>query len=283
MSLATRVSKRLDAKDADISDKDIKDALHYPDSFAYFNEREDYKDGIGMFKTWSYGFCVEHDCSELIDEVNAIALRKYLESDPSLKGSYVFGEASCSLVGHRQQLLFKVFEHPATEKKIKKLAKEYRELVGDDRSPEYGPNREKVDAMRVRMDGLFDELAAKGKPSRIFRVLKSWFDGLRDYPVADDDLYSEISYERTIDSIETNGRHLIVDEDVAAKKAAYDALPEEKQMKLDDGEVATGYWVSDVGHWLGNNGSDSTYDGWVGEDEIEEALRALGYQIASDE
>ena len=41
------------------------------------------------------------------------------------------------------------------------------------------------------------------KPTKIARIVKAWFDYLKDeYPVADDDLYSEMELEATYDNID---------------------------------------------------------------------------------
>lgn len=41
----------------------------------------------------------------------------------------------------------------------------------------------------------FRVLDSEGKQTRIARVLAQWFDGLRDYPVADESLWSEMEFE----------------------------------------------------------------------------------------
>lgn len=49
----------------------------------------------------------------------------------------------------------------------------------------------------------FRVLDSEGKQTRIARVLAEWFDGLRDYPCADDSLYSEMEYDEIARSFES--------------------------------------------------------------------------------
>jgi hypothetical protein len=66
-----------------------------------------------------------------------------------------------------------------------------------------------------------------GEPTRVAKILKAWFANLRDvYPVADDDLYSEMESDATWNWIAQEGKY-------QARKMGF-KLPEDWQSKVHD-------------------------------------------------
>lgn len=87
-------------------------------------------------------------------------------------------------------------------------------------------------------------------PTKVFKVIKSFYDGLLDYPVADDSVLSRLEYEAAIECIESNSPYL---DDDAPKN-----------------------WKEEVFSYLWEN---NVYfeEGWVAREEIEKAVYNLGY------
>lgn len=46
-------------------------------------------------------------------------------------------------------------------------------------------------------------------PTKIFKAIKSWFNALSDYPVADESDYSQMEYDATLENIETVGGRFV--------------------------------------------------------------------------
>jgi hypothetical protein len=88
------------------------------------------------------------------------------------------------------------------------------------------------------------------------RVVKDWFDGLEEYPVADDEELSKIEYEASLETIQQQspprGRDFI------------DVLPEN--------------WVDLVYNRMYQTGGISVegQGAWADEDKLEETLDSLG-------
>jgi hypothetical protein len=99
-------------------------------------------------------------------------------------------------------------------------------------------------------------------PTRMFRVLTAWNDSLADYPVADDEDFSQRELDAALESIRQNARGV-------AKTA-----PES--------------WADDVWSWLWDNdqteleNSDGT-GAYVSEEAITKALKALGFAEPEEE
>lgn len=226
----TRILKpdRLDAYPSftDV-DKWVDDALERPSSFAMRD------DDPKWFTTWSLGPVYKHRDSDNIQEANAIALIKHLESDPSLNKDWVVIGCSHWAVGHVDHLAFKVIE---------KVSR--------------GPGK------RTALDYML-----KNRPgyrlTRIARVLKDWFDGLEEYPVADDEELSRIEYEASLEAIQQQspprGRDFI------------DVLPEN--------------WFDLVYNRMWQTGGISTegQGAWADEAKLEETLDSLGFLQPKEE
>lgn len=108
MSAATR----LDETRVDITPKDIEKALSRPRDFGYGGGNEE------MFKTWSLGPTIQHRDSGLLDRSNALALRRYLEKDPSLADDYTIMSASHWAVGWVEHISFRVVDPDGSPSRI---------------------------------------------------------------------------------------------------------------------------------------------------------------------
>lgn len=198
--------------DVEIPDDWLDEALAEPDSFGMASDTSHYAD---FFKTWSVGPTIEHRDSDLRQRVNAEALKKHLESDPSLKDEWFILEASHWMVGHVDHLSFHAVDL--------------------------------IDGQRV--------------PTRMCRVVKEWFDQLREYPVADEDLFFQREQEAFIECITGEGQRYVSDR--APKdwaKRVYDHLKAENEIAL-------------------NYASEP----YVDERPIREALRTLGLHTEDDD
>lgn len=94
-------------------------------------------------------------------------------------------------------------------------------------------------------------------PSKVFKVLKSWFDALSDYPIADESDYSEKEYNATYENIESAGRRFLIDNP-----------PED--------------WASQCYRWFSDNmpkaiESSDGNGGYPSDDEMKDALYALDF------
>lgn len=212
---------RLDPRPAfhDI-DKWVNEALTRPDSFAMRD------DDPKWFTTWSLGPVFKHRDSDNIQEANARALMKHLESDPTLAPYWDIIGCSHWAVGHVDHLAFKV---------IGKVGR--------------GPSKS--------TDLLYLVPSRPGyMVTRMARVVKDWFDGLEEYPVADDEELSKIEYEASLETLQQQspprGRDFI------------DVLPEN--------------WVDLVYNRMYQTGGISVegQGAWADEDKLEETLDSLG-------
>lgn len=102
----------------------------------------------------------------------------------------------------------------------------------------------------------FRLLDSEGKVTKIYHVLREWFDALEDYPLADDDDHSQREREATLEYIEYNGRRFL---------------------KSD----APSDWVSQVELWLEENDpkeleSRDDQGGAPSDGALKGALEALG-------
>jgi hypothetical protein len=104
----------------------------------------------------------------------------------------------------------------------------------------------------------FHAVEEDGKtPTRMFRVLRAWFDALEDYPVADESDLSRREYEATLENVENVGRRF-----------------------LKDGVPET--WVGEVYDWLSKNEPREVEDrdglgGYPNDKPMKAALKKLGY------
>lgn len=107
----------------------------------------------------------------------------------------------------------------------------------------------------------FQVLDDKGEPTRVARWLKIWFDGLSDYPVADDSDHSELETEESLSNIYT--------------------IIEDVLRRMDDAPDAKGEWADEVYRWLWDNDQsqcESRDEGaYPNEDAVKAALLALGH------
>jgi len=165
--MAKTKAARLDASPCftDI-DKWVTEILKEPDSFAMHDGDPKW------FTTWSLGPVFRHRDSDNIQEANANALLKYLNSDPSLSNDWEITGCSHWAVGHVDHLSFKVIE------KVGKAVPKSTSLVYQlSNRPGY-------------------------QLTRIARIIKKWFDDLAEYPVADDEELSRIELEASLETIQ---------------------------------------------------------------------------------
>jgi len=96
-----------------------------------------------------------------------------------------------------------------------------------------------------------------GKPTRVAGWVKGWFDYLKnEYPIADEEDYSEREHEATIANIESEGHSVV--------------SPNEPR-----------HWAAQVYSWLYENNQSAVENrddqgGYPSRDEIREAAEALG-------
>lgn len=98
---------------------------------------------------------------------------------------------------------------------------------------------------------------ANGEFTPAFDAIVDWEQQLSDYPVADEDHYSNLEYETAIHNIYSEGRAYVGT-----------GIPE--------------HWAYDVYGWLSDNNEKALYNeddrgAYPSDAEIEEALQALGY------
>jgi len=103
----------------------------------------------------------------------------------------------------------------------------------------------------------FRAVDAGGEPTPIFYVLKSWFDALAVYPVADESDYSGREYDATIENIESAGFPFVIDE-----------APDE--------------WSSEAFSWFWDHDQSAVESvddqgGYPSDDQIKTCLASLGY------
>ena len=73
------------------------------------------------------------------------------------------------------------------------------------------------------------------KTTKIYGVIKDWFDGLSDYPVADDELLSRLEYEAGLAAIEGEGSRYLKDgADEAWVELVYRWLSDHCARELED-------------------------------------------------
>lgn len=101
------------------------------------------------------------------------------------------------------------------------------------------------------------------KTTKIYGVIKDWFDGLSDYPVADDELLSRLEYEAGLAAIEGEGSRYLKD---GADEA----------------------WVELVYRWLSDHCARELedHDGngpYPSREAVQEAMRAVGVHEEEEE
>lgn len=137
------IREQLPLEEAEVSEADARKALQRPPNFAYFESRGRPE----MFETWALGPVIRHRESDCLQESNADALLKHLQSDPSLADDWTLTSCDHWAVGWVEHL-------------------SYRAVEADEKTA-----------------------------TRIARVLRAWFDKLDDYPIADEDDFSEREME----------------------------------------------------------------------------------------
>ena len=101
------------------------------------------------------------------------------------------------------------------------------------------------------------------KTTKVYEVIKDWFDGLSDYPVADEELLSQMKYDAAIEAIISQGSRWLKE-----------PIPEE--------------WASEVWTWLWNNDPSELEDpdgngAYPSVESVREALRSLGIHEEEEE
>lgn len=112
----------------------------------------------------------------------------------------------------------------------------------------------------------FRVVDADGEISRIARVIKGIFDALSEYPVLDDELYSEMEYDATIVNI---GDHY------PGSSSLKEDVPEDWPTKMYR-------WWMDNDEWSAIDDHDDG-GGYPSEEQFEECARALGFWDTSED
>lgn len=102
----------------------------------------------------------------------------------------------------------------------------------------------------------FRALNKDGSPSAAFTFLKNWFDKLDDYPVADEEDFSNREYEATLSNITDAGQRYLID-----------GAPEGWES-----DVFSWFWEHDQGAVEPRDGGG----GYPDDEKIKAALKALG-------
>ena len=103
-----------------------------------------------------------------------------------------------------------------------------------------------------------------GNPSRVARVIKGLMDALEEYPVLDDESYSNMEYEATMKNISGHYK----------RNGMHDDVPED--------------WPSQMFSWFSNNDQESIEPadgdgGYPSDVQFEKAARALGFWDTSED
>ncbi len=104
----------------------------------------------------------------------------------------------------------------------------------------------------------FRAVNKKGEPTRMFRVMTSWFNALAGYPVADDSDYSQRQYDATLANIEQAGGRFVA-------------------------EGAPKDWPDKVFGWFLDNDPEEAVEsrdgggGYPSDNQLKAALSALGW------
>lgn len=93
---------RLDSE-IDVSPSEVRKALKIPSDFGYSGD-------LPIGETWSLGPALEHRDSDLLAKSNSDALKKYLESDPSLADDWQIVTCRHWEVGWIEHLAFRAVE-----------------------------------------------------------------------------------------------------------------------------------------------------------------------------
>lgn len=83
---------------------DTKELLKHPANSAYFGDNEQ------MFKTWTLGPVIEHRDSDLLTQSNSAQIKAFLEGREDFNEQWEIVRYSCSLVGWRDHLSYKVLD-----------------------------------------------------------------------------------------------------------------------------------------------------------------------------
>lgn len=110
----------------------------------------------------------------------------------------------------------------------------------------------------------FRVVNADGKPSRVARVIKGMMDSLEEYPVLDDEDFSRMEYEETLENIESHYR----------RGGLKDDIPED--------------WVSQMFSWFWENDQSAVEacdggGGYPDNKQFEACARDLGYWDTSED
>jgi hypothetical protein len=182
-----------------VTQRQIEEALTGPEHFIYFGD-------LPIGTTWSIGPVIQHRDSTLIEQANAIALRKELSEHPEFENDWLIERMNHWAVGWVAHLCFRA--------------------INED-----------------------------GTATDIFQFLLDWQEMLEDYPLADEELYSQMETEATIENIEWVGGKFL------------------KEDYPDD-------WASQVYSWLWDNNQQAVDNiddqgGYPSHEEMKEALKEL--------
>jgi hypothetical protein len=101
----------------------------------------------------------------------------------------------------------------------------------------------------------FRSVEEDGKtPTKVFKVIMCWFNGLANYPIADDDDYNERCFNQTLENIEN------------------DWSPKVRQDVVENWPVALYIWLEENGRSLNESDDGSQYPS---DEDALEGLRAL--------
>ena len=98
---------------------------------------------------------------------------------------------------------------------IDELLKQPRDcFINSDHPASQDPEHWCVGPVILTREHLSFKVLKKGpgkKTTKVYGVIKDWFDGLSDYPVADDELLSRLEYEAGLAAIESEGSRYLKD------------------------------------------------------------------------
>jgi hypothetical protein len=90
--------------EAEVSEEDTREALRRPNDFGYMGDNDQ------MFVTWALGPVIRHRDSDCLQESNAAALEKHLESDPTLADDWTITGCGHWAVGWVDHLSYRAVE-----------------------------------------------------------------------------------------------------------------------------------------------------------------------------
>lgn len=108
----------------EVTEDDVRKALKAPRDFGSHGDDD-------LFVTWSLGPLMRHRDSSLLDESNADALIKHLESDPTLADDWCVKRCSHWAVGWVDHLSFRAVEADGAPTRIFRVLMEWNALLSN--------------------------------------------------------------------------------------------------------------------------------------------------------